>query len=228
MNKVKILEAGLPLFTLNAVLFPQARMPLQIFEPRYREMISRCLEQDLAFGVVLIREGEEVGAPATPHEIGTIAQIVDVARLDDGRMNIIVSGITRFKLLEHTTELAYLTGRIRLLPDENVDLSKTARASARTSRLFKDYVTALRTVAESEEADDKESIRLPKDPVVLSYTIASSLPVNLADKQQLLEAPTALARLEREARYLQRELQLLRLVTEKSDQVRDQGSFSLN
>jgi Lon protease-like protein len=225
---VKILEAGLPLFTLNAVLFPQARLPLQIFEPRYREMISRCLEEDLAFGVVLIREGEEVGAPATPHTIGTIAKIVDVARLDDGRMNIIVSGITRFKLLEHTTEHAYLTGRIRLLPDENVDLNKTQRVAARTSRLFKEYIKALRTVAESDEDDDKESIKLPRDPVVLSYSIASSLPVSLSDKQQLLEAPTAVSRLDRESRFLDRELQMLRLVTEKSERVRDQGSFSLN
>ena len=228
MIRVKILESDLPLFPLNTVLFPQARLPLQIFEPRYREMIDRCLAEDLAFGVVLIQEGDEVGAPATPHDIGTIARIVDVARLADGRMNINVAGITRFKLLERSTERAYLTGRIQLLPDEDVDLAKTERTARRTAQLFKEYVAALHSIAEGENDETKEEVQLPKDPTVLSYSIAASLPISLSDKQTLLVTPTTIQRLRRETVFLERELQLLRLVSEKSDQIRDQGSFSLN
>jgi Lon protease-like protein len=225
---VRILERELPLFLLNTVLFPQARLPLHIFESRYREMIGRCLKEDLAFGVVLIKEGDEVGAPATPHEIGTLARIIDVARLADGRMNIIVAGITRFKLLEKLTEHTYLTGRIQLLPDENVDLKKTERTAQRAAQLFREYANAIRAIAESEEDQDKEELQLPKDQTVLSYSIAASLPISMADKQVLLATPTTHQRLRREMAFLERELELLRLVSEKSEHIRDQGSFSLN
>ena len=224
---MKILESDLPLFPLNTVLFPQARLPLHIFEPRYRELIDRCLQEDLAFGVMLIRKGSEVGAAATPHEIGTIARIVDAARLADGRMNIIVAGITRFKLMAQSTVHPYLSGRIELLPDENVDLRQVERAAQRATRLFKEYAKAFRSIADVDE-EEKEELELPKDPTVLSYSIAASLPISMSDKQVLLAIPTAIQRLRREAEYLERELQLLRLVTEKSEQLRDQGTFSLN
>ena len=227
-HRVKILEGDLPLFPLNTVLFPQARLPLQIFEPRYREMIDRCLQEDLAFGVLLIKEGSEVGAAATPYEIGTLARIVDVARLADGRMNIIVAGITRFKLMAQSTVHAYLSGRIVLLPDENVDLKQVERAARRAARLFQEYADAFRSIGGTEENEEKESLQLPKDPTVLSYSIASSLPISMSDKQALLATPTTHQRLRREAAFLERELQLLRLVTERSDQIRDQGTFSLN
>ena len=225
---MKILENDLPLFPLNAVLFPQARMPLHIFEPRYREMMNRCLEEELAFGVLLIKEGDEVGGPATPHEIGTLARIVDVARLEDGRMNIIVAGVTRFKLREQHTDRAYLTGRIQLLPDENVNLKKVERVAQRTGELFEKYAAVVRSIAAVDEDAEKEELDLPKDPTVLSYAIAAGLPISMSDKQTLLATPTTLQRLRREAAYLERELELLRLVSERSERIRDQGSFSLN
>jgi Lon protease-like protein len=231
---VKILERALPLFPLNTVLFPQARLPLQIFEPRYREMIERCLAEDLAFGILLtevtlvIKEGVEVGAAALPHAIGTIARIVDVARLADGRMNIIVAGITRFELLERSTDRAYLTGSIRLLSDENVDLKKAERAARRVAQLFQSYANALRKITEMDEDSAKEELQLAKDPTVLSYAIAASLPISLLDKQALLATSTTIQRLQREVAILERELELLRLVSDKSEQIRDQGTFSLN
>jgi len=228
MGQVKILESDLPLFPLNTVLFPQARLPLHIFEPRYHEMIDRCLQEDLAFGVALIKEGSEVGAAATPHEIGTLARIVDVARLADGRMNIVVTGIMRFKLIAQSTAHPYLSGRIVLLPDENVNLKQVERVAQRAARLFQEYASAFRSVLETEADEEKERLQLPKDPTVLSYSIAASLPISMSDKQELLAAPTTSQRLRREAAFLERELQLLRLVTEKSEQVRDQGTFSLN
>ncbi len=225
---MKILERGLPLFLLNTVLFPQARLPLHVFEPRYREMIDRCLKEDLALGILLIKEGDEVGGPATPHAIGTIARIVDVARLADGRMNIIVAGVTRFELHEQFSDRAYLTGRVRLLPDENVDLKKSERVARRTARLFREYAAAIRSVAELDEGAENQELELPKDPTVLSYAIAAGLPISMSDKQTLLATPTTIQRLRREAAYLERELQLLRLVSEKSERIRDQGSFSVN
>ena len=77
-------ERQIPLFPLQAVLFPGGFLPLRIFEPRYRTMIKFCLENESEFGVVLIKEGEEVGETATPYEVGTAARILHVENLDDG------------------------------------------------------------------------------------------------------------------------------------------------
>ena len=66
----------LPLFPLNLVLFPGMDLPLHIFEERYKSMIGDCLNQNLPFGVVLIKEGLEVGTPAEPERIGTSARIL--------------------------------------------------------------------------------------------------------------------------------------------------------
>ena len=66
-----------PIFPLQTVLFPGMRLPLRIFEPRYMDMAKACLKHDGAFGVCLIREGEEVGGPAVPQAVGCLARIAD-------------------------------------------------------------------------------------------------------------------------------------------------------
>ena len=106
----------LPLFPLNTVLFPSLPLPLHIFEERYRLMIGSCIVTDNLFGVCLIKEGVEVGGPAEPFEIGTVAKISEVQREQDGRMNLMTFGTQRFKLLEITQREPYLIGRVQLLP----------------------------------------------------------------------------------------------------------------
>ncbi|MFL5806657.1 MAG: LON peptidase substrate-binding domain-containing protein, partial [Roseiflexaceae bacterium] len=88
----------LPLFPLDMVLFPGAPITLRIFEERYRLMIGRCLEQSGPFGVVLIREGPEVGGEAIPHSVGTTAVISDSVRLDDERYYLTAVGQRRFRV----------------------------------------------------------------------------------------------------------------------------------
>ena len=228
---MKILEKQLPLFPLHTVLFPQARIPLQIFEPRYIEMIGRCLQEDLAFGIVLIKEGDEVGGPSVPHPVGTVARIVDVARLHDGRMNIIAAGMTRFKLLESYTDLPYMTAQVELWRDEDVDLDKSEKVARQTVKMFQRYVRTIQNVAateEQEQVQEEKEFKAPKDPTVLSYLIASHLQVSQPDKQSLLESPTVIARLQREIAFMRREMELIRLVSEKTSRILDQGTFSLN
>ena len=75
-----IANKPLPLFPLNTVLFPRMTLPLRIFEPRYRQMLADCLDGDPIFGVVLIREGKEVGETAMPHDVGTTARIIAVQK----------------------------------------------------------------------------------------------------------------------------------------------------
>ncbi|HEX9074730.1 MAG TPA: LON peptidase substrate-binding domain-containing protein [Anaerolineae bacterium] len=226
---MRILEKQLPLFPLHTVLFPQARLPLQIFEPRYIKMIERCLQEDLAFGIVLIKEGDEVGGPSVPHPVGTVARIVDVARLRDGRMNIIAAGMTRFKLIESYTDLPYMTAQIDLWRDEDVDLKKSERVARQAAKMFQKYIRTIQNIAATEEQEQEEKeFQAPKDPTVLSYLIASNLQVSQPDKQALLESPTVIARLGREIAFMGRELELVRLISEKTSRILDQGTFSLN
>ena len=91
-------ERQLPLFPLNAVLFPNATMPLQIFEERYKLMLEACLKADSQFGVVLIRSGPEVGGDAVPHAVGTVARILQVNRVKEGRSFVSIVGGRRFEI----------------------------------------------------------------------------------------------------------------------------------
>jgi uncharacterized protein len=99
----------LPLFSLNVVLFPHMPLPLHIFEPRYRQMLADCLEEGHSFGVVAIREGSETGA-STPYDVGTLAKIVRIDRLDDGRMNLLVMGASRFEIMRTSEDRPYPRG----------------------------------------------------------------------------------------------------------------------
>src|SRR5579871_1485068 len=109
---------SLPLFPLHTVLFPQFTLQLHIFEARYKAMISSCIERNAPFGVVLIREGQETGPVAVPHDVGCMARILDFKQLEDGRLHLLAVGERRFRLLEYReTELAYLVGQVETLED---------------------------------------------------------------------------------------------------------------
>jgi Lon protease-like protein len=102
----------LPLFPLDLVLFPGTTLPLHIFEPRYREMISECLDQKKSFGVVRAKE-EGVA------EIGCTAEIITVARkYPDGRMDIVTEGRERFEVIQVNQERAFLQAEVLYLQDE--------------------------------------------------------------------------------------------------------------
>ena len=109
----------LPMFPLNVVLFPGMMLPLHIFEPRYREMINHCIDTKSPFGVLLIKEGQEVDGLATPHSIGTAARIVNVKHETDGRMNIMAVGTQRFEVNGFDRSHAYLSADVTAYPIAN-------------------------------------------------------------------------------------------------------------
>ena len=122
----------LPLFPLNVVMFPNTSIPLQIFEERYKQMLKDCLDGDSRFGVTLIKEGAEVGDPATPHSVGTVADIVHVNRVSGDRFFISIFGSERFEIVEISQQRPYLTADVRLLADEvEVDVPPTEMAQIR-------------------------------------------------------------------------------------------------
>jgi Lon protease-like protein len=92
-------SASIPLFPLHTVLFPGGPLRLRIFEPRYLDMVSRCMREDSGFGVALIVAGSEAGGSAQTVEIGTLARIVDFEQLEDGLLGITARGERRFRIV---------------------------------------------------------------------------------------------------------------------------------
>ena len=110
----------LPLFPLHTVLFPGSTIPLNIFEDRYKEMINDCREADSMFGVVLIKEGEEVGGPSIPHRVGTVAKITNMREVSGGRIYISALGTERFQIAEIEQDTPYLIAAVEVgEPDDN-------------------------------------------------------------------------------------------------------------
>jgi hypothetical protein len=204
----------LPLFPLNdVVLFPKMFLPLHIFEPRYQEMINRCLDEKLPFGVLLIKEGREVGGQAVPHSIGTAAQINRVERQPDGRMNIVVVGTQRFRVKEFYNHHSYLSGAVETLPFVNGSTKQADELMHRLRPRLIDYVELLGKANNQSLKLD----HLPEDPGTLAFLVAIALQVSSSYKQTLLTLPGIPEMLAKEIYLLQRESLILQhmIVTQR-------------
>ena len=179
----------LPLFPLNLVLFPGMDLPLHIFEERYRDMIGECLEKDAPFGVVLIKEGPEVGAPAEPERIGTSTRILRSELLDQGRMNIMTKGQQRFEIEEIIQRVPHVVGRVRYL----VDIEGEGCVEL-LPQVNEEYIELVRNLT-ALTGGYTSRVDIPEDPIALSYAIADSLDMEPHLRQSLLVTETASTRL---------------------------------
>jgi Lon protease-like protein len=164
-------------------------LPLHIFEERYRNMIGECLEQDAPFGVVLIKEGPEVGAPADPERIGTSTRILRSELLDHGRINIMTKGQKRFEIEEIVQRVPHVVGRVRFL----VDLEGDGCADL-VPQVNDEYVELVRNLT-ALTGGYISRVDIPKDPIELSYAIAANLEMEPHMRQSLLVTETAATRL---------------------------------
>ena len=153
-------------------------------------MISECLETQMPFGVVLIRDGLEVGEPAEPFMTGTSARIVRVDHLEDGRMNILTQGESRFQVMEITQNVPHVVGKIQYLVEEPGD-----SPSEVLDEVVQGYSAYLRNV-EALSGGWTANAQPPRDPVLISYAVAGSLELPTSVRQQILESETASQRLE--------------------------------
>jgi Lon protease-like protein len=197
----------LPIFPLGAVLFPGLVLPLHVFEERYRLLMSDLLagEEPHRFGVVSIELGHEVGPGAARRlaAVGCTAEVRDVQEHEDGRYEIVTTGGERFRVEDVDDSLAYLQAEVTFLPEEDGPGAPTAVAPV--TSLFRRYCDRL--VAHGAEVTDLED--LPAEPLSLSYLVAASLVLDRSDKQRLLQADHAAARLRLEYELLRRENLLL-------------------
>ena len=191
----------LRLFPLQTVLFPGMRMPLHIFEERYRIMIRECIEEDAPFGVLLIKDGPEVGAGAVPHGVGTTARILQVEYLDDGRMNIFAIGQQRFRTLAINTTQPYLRGEVAPLEQEAAS-DRAFAALPRARQYFDDYLKTYLALGDQWI----RGVYVPDDPGEAADYIAARTDVTPSVKQELLELLDPEARLRRELEIIGAEL----------------------
>jgi len=219
----------LPLFPLNTVLFPGMVLPLHIFEERYKLMVERCIQETQPFGVVCIKAGEEVGgSDVAIHTVGTTAQINQLERLPEGRLNIATIGRQRFRIQAVRSDHPYLTAVIEDFPLQDVpEVLVKAPAMLLTERL-RTYLEIFASIGKVELPNETISA-LPDDPEMLSFLVAIVLQMPNRDKQILLETPDLLSLIRRESRMLHRESQILRLLIEYGLRERDNISpFSVN
>lgn len=185
----------IPLFPLQTVLFPGGPLPLRIFEPRYVDMISRCLKSEIGFGVSLLSAGEETG-PASMHEIGTLASIVDWDQLSDGTLGVEVIGGARFLLRAGRRQEDGLNlGTVDLLEAEPVVPlpQRYADMGRLLEGVYEDLGPQYRHVSPEFE-----------DAGWVGFRLAELLPIELEQKQHCLELFDPVARLEYLEPLLQR------------------------
>ena len=179
------------LFPLNVVLLPGATLPLHIFEPRYRQMVRHCVDNQSEFGVLL-------GLPKGIVRVGCTAQVTEVLkRYNDGRMDIITVGRSPFRITQLVNADAYakdalLEGDVDFLDDR--DARVDARLQSELTRLYE--------VCHTLVFDDYPRNIEAEATEYLSFVVAATLPLDLMRKQQLLELRSEADRQERLVGYL--------------------------
>lgn len=187
-------SAELPLFPLNTVLFPQGPLALRIFEPRYVDMVRKCMRDGAPFGVVLIRSGQEAGAVSSAAEIGTSAVIIDFNQLPDGLLGIICTGEQKFRVEDRRVQPDGLNvGTITWLPPEPAEA--LPEQHAHLGPLLKKVLPQLGELYKSMTGpfDDASWVGM---------RLAEILPISLSERQECLEIDDPLARLERLAPFI--------------------------
>jgi Lon protease-like protein len=181
----------LRLFPLSqVVLFPGMILPLQVFEPRYRQLVAECLQDSEPFGVVLIREGVEVGGPAVPHEVGTTARIRSASLGIDGMLHIEAVGERRFRVLELHDDRAYLWADVEYPIDAATDVPLAVVEEAREGLL---RMQRLRATAAGEF---ERAPAVPEDPGAVADAVASLVTAPTEEMQRVLETFDPHARLQ--------------------------------
>jgi ATP-dependent Lon protease len=182
----------IPLFPLpNLVLFPQVAVPLHIFEERYKLMINRCIEQSDIFGLVLLNEGAESENEESILRVGVTARVVQVDRLDDGRLNVLCAGEARFRILEFTGDAPYWTADVEFFEDDAGVEEGLEEAYEKVSKLYR---RATELTSQLKEMEIPQ-LDLPDSPVGLSYMVSYVLDLSATRKQELLESTSTLFRL---------------------------------
>jgi len=203
---------SLPMFPLNAVVFPGVSVPLNVFEDRYRALVHHLLRvedpTERVFGSVGIREGYEVGdhGAQSLFRVGCRVRLTDVDARPDGTFLIVAVGLDRIQLDRLDTTGPFPVGHVVEHPEQDARVPEELLEQARAT--FSAYRAAI-----SEIRQDPFEGRLPQDPTYLSWTLAACTPLPLHERQQLLEAEDAAQRLRMVTDLLRSELRAMNVIS---------------
>jgi uncharacterized protein len=177
------------LFPLGTVLFPEGVLPLRIFETRYVDMIRRVMREQSGFGVVLIREGAEVGPIGALAAVGTFARIVDFDAMPDGLLKIVARGERRFRIVAGDMQKDGLhLADVEWLPDESAQLGETDYPALRA--------TLAQVLADLGEEDYPAGEPSFNDAAWVAGHLGQLLPAPTHFRQRVLEADSVNTRLD--------------------------------
>ncbi len=177
-----------PLFLLDAVLFPGGDLPLRVFEVRYTDMVARAMRTDTPFAIAAIAEGNEVGAAASPCDVVTEATVVDWEAGDAGALQVVVRGHRKLQVIGSRVQADNLVvATVVPLPDE---------ATVVVPEVHADTVALLKDVLETTQHWPTGEHAWCDDAAWVGGRLVERLPINLAGKQQLLEMSDPIARLQ--------------------------------
>ncbi|MEX2476199.1 LON peptidase substrate-binding domain-containing protein [Marinobacter sp.] len=180
---------NVPLFPLNSIVLPKGRIPLQLFEPRYIDMLTRCLKEDRGFVVVLLREGLETKKEAAFYDIGTYVRIIDFQQLDNGLLGITVEGEGKVTVVRSWQASDGLNlGDVEPLMDES-DCSVPVR--------YKELPAVLKALFRHPVIRDLNMAVDYKDARHVGWRLTELLPLDKQEKQRLVELQDPLERLSR-------------------------------
>ena len=205
MSSAEPLADGFPLFPLGIVALPTEAVPLNIFEERFKTMVSECLAGDREFGIVWLSDDGL-------REIGCACRIERVLERDDeGRMNILTRGTRPFRVVERRSDLAYPAGLVEFLSDRDEQADATAAQDAREA--YADLVQR----ATDRELDDDELA------VMSAYEMAATVDFGLDAKQGLLDLRSENARMRLVARLFRAAIKRLEFVDRAQARARSNG-----
>jgi Lon protease-like protein len=181
----------LPMFPLGRAVFPGELIPLRVFEDRYLAMITECLAGDGAFGVVLISRGAEVGGGDKRHDVGTLAELLEVKEIEGGHLAVVGAGRGRLRVTEWLPDDPYPAA---MVTDAADTASPGSQEHARRAVAALDRLVALSRELGAELGDDRPD--LGEEAIEQSYRMAAMAPIGPYDAQRLLEFDDAGDRLD--------------------------------
>jgi uncharacterized protein len=201
-------EFLLPMFPLpNLVFFPNTRLPLHVFEPRYRQMITDALQTESRIGIVLLRPGWEADYFGSPpiHEFGTLGTIEQAVPLDDGRFNILIRGDVRVRVLDEVSRVPYRTARVIAEPEVLHGVTEAYAQREWLADLSRQY---LHYLPDQMAVPEIETVGLD----ALTNALIMSLNLDVEEKQHLLEINDLVGRAEKIGKELENRIESLRFL----------------
>jgi len=182
----------LGMFPLSTVLFPQAGLPLHVFEDRYRELMAHCMNGDGEFGVVLIARGSEVGGSDQRVGVGTVARIANVAKLGDGRLLVVATGVRRVRVDRWLPDDPYPVALVADIPDDvSADDGTTLAGAEFAVRRLRSLLSELGDVPALPH-----NLRITGDEEDVGWQLCDMAPLTALDLQRLLATEGLMTRMQ--------------------------------